>query len=283
MNRNIFRVALICLLLLISGCVIKDNKTYDSYYQDYKNSDEYEVIETYKELEQVNKIYINWIYGEVTIKENSNNNIKLEEIVEEGIEDIYKGHYCLNNDILYIHFMAPKAVYSSTNFIKHLVISVGKDLEGIEIHSISNSTNLENINSYNLKIDSISGKVELKNIKANDVVIKAVSSETSIDNLITNTIYLNNVSGNFSLKNTYVKEKIQINTVSGNVDLSTTYNPKTIDIDTTSGDISLDLTYTDNYYLSITTVLEKHNVSKGSDDIKINIKTVSGNVSHNLK
>lgn len=211
------------------------------------NLGDYDKVELYNEtynLEDVDKLNVNIVATDITIKDSEDGNIR---VVIKGKEN-RKDRYSISNDNK--NLKIEEKAYSSFCFgfcfyneevIVYLPNSFNKD---INIKGTSSDVNV--MNSYDSKMDihTVSGEIKLQD--ANDIVARTTSGDIEINDAL----------------------DVEVKTTSGEV---TIRSGKKVKVETTSGDISVDKA-------------EKLEINSTSGEVRIgktgnvNISTISGDV-----
>lgn len=281
--------------MFLVGC---DGDISMNNYQTYKNSEKYLVGNL--EVDGINEIIIDWIYGSVNIEKNNDHNISVIEETSETKEE-YKMHYFIDNGRLDIKFMGAKCQMPVHNIQKNLLIKIPSDLQKLDINVVSANVKLNSVATQELEINTLSGEIEVKNLKSEIVSIDGMSGKILIDDAIAtkldientsgqiliknveaNVIDITNVSGKNSLDNCSINTRLEIKSSSGGIEATLNKSPLTIDFDTVSGGINLETPTLIDYLLKVKTSKGTTTEEKGNKTCSITLKSMSGKITYKL-
>lgn len=278
MRKKMVLALFILCLLMFAGCKAHANVS-------YKDADKY-VAGNQEYVGELNKLYINWICGEVNLIQDDNAD-KITITEYNDLDEDKKVHSWFNDHDLYIQFAKPGYYIIDAN-LKKLEIKY-KDLNKLEVKLTSgtfNTTDIEadevlfdltsgdvNINDISadrVSFDFTSGDVNINSIEANEVKIDFTSGESNIKVIKADTLNIDLSSGNMKIQELYTKnlnyamssgdselgikacERGSFDFTSGDLSLKLPDDKYTqIKLDKTSGRFSTDKTYTkiaDDYY-----------------------------------
>ena len=178
-----------------------DNVYYEEEYDNsFKNSGIYEV-----DSEDIDKISIDWVSGDIDIVPYDGDNIVMEETARKKITDENCLRYRVKDGELSINYTTGKVAVkfgdTGDDISKKLLVKVPKGLA-----------------------DS------LKSLSVN-----SVSSDITADGFAADSMYVDTTSGNTRLSDMKIKH-FEIDMISGDLEAAFTECPNELDVDSTSGD-----------------------------------------------
>lgn len=221
----------------------------------------------------INEIDIDWIVGNIYIEESSNHEIIIRENIDIDIEEQYKMHYLLKDDVLDVKYTSSLQSLNYKFKNKDLYVYLPSEIKNININNVSSDISINNVNINSLTINSVSGYI-------------------NIDSNVINQLKIDNTSGEIILMNNKVST-CEVNSVSGNIGMSYSLMPTTMNISTTSASLTLYLNLNDCLNVSYTSIsgklssdveyIEKDgyfiiNSSNVQSDKNYKINTISGNL-----
>lgn len=204
----------------------------------------------------VSKLVINWVSGNVTVKDGNDGSISFSEKCSKDHSDDYTMRYLVDDDTLYIQYAKAGSLEKIENLRKDLTIEIPKGYEFKEV-----------------KVDTVSADVTMKNdIAAEEFYVGTVSGACKTNKTLASAdIKAETVSGDISL-NVEGAENIDCGSVSGNIGL-------TIPKDTGfSGEFS---TVSGSFHTNFDTDGNDRVFSYGDGKLSIAVSTVSGSLSIN--
>ena len=182
---------------------------------------------------------IDWVSGEVTIKEHDEDTIIIEEISKNTLEDDDKMRYIVEDGILKIRFCRNNF---NNRAKKDLVVTIpkGKQFGKFIYDSASGNLNFDELYVDIFDADSASGKITgRKLIATGEVNIDTASGATEITEAFAATkLDVDTNSGAVVVKNAEVTDEIKINLASGKVDIGLV-KMCDVDIDAASSNVTL--------------------------------------------
>lgn len=282
-------LVLIIIATMLSGCIINGGISNSVYYSDF---DKYSVGSFSKEGLENNKLYINWISGNVIVSKGNDNTFRVYEETNET-DDKYKMHYYDSDEVFYVQFCASEKIINHNFKQKDLfiVVPLNYSLENIEISSVSSGLLIKDLVLNEVDIENVSGEVKLENLNSQILSVDNVSGKVILSKVSSNDLSIDNVSGNITSEELSLN-KVDIGTVSGNISLSVINEPNEIDLDTVSGGINLSIIDELGFSVKISkvsgdfncefpTVITNKRYVHLDGTCLINISTVSGNVNIN--
>ena len=216
---------------------------------DYTNEEQYKIGDG-EIKETIKDIKINWVSGKIKIKTGDSDKIIISEENDSSNED-FKLRYLAEGETLKIQF-SKAGKWNFSNIHKELIITLPKDcqFDNFDIDSVSASCNIEGLKTKDMSVDTVSGEVNLENVYIEHFKGNAVSGDIEL-------------SGD-------IKDSVKVDAVSAKIKLTIPEDKGyTVDMDTTSGDFDSNFEYTGN----------KGRYKAGDESIKIDVDTVSGNLS----
>lgn len=238
-----------------------------SYYDD----ENYTVGSAAVNGEQINKVKIDWVNGEVEIKPTASSEITFEESGASNLNDKDKMRYKLDGDTLSIIFCGNKPNWSfMKKSNKKLVVNIpeNKKLSELSIDSVSANITIEKADATLLNIDNVSGFVSVKNASVIDFDFETISGDLDYNGEYQK-LDAESVSANISSTLSVCPREVSLQSVSGNIAISIPENDGfTFAYDKVSGSFSsdFDMTLGDDRYIY------KNGLNK------FDVETVSGNV-----
>lgn len=270
MKRKIILLFLLMFsLIALSGC--SSLNVFQYYVYDDTN---YNIgNKAYNEI--IEEINIDWIVGNVYIVQSSNHEIIIREETDIEIEDKFKMHYKLDNQILDIKFAGSNAKLNYSYKIKDLYVFLPSQMNKIQINNVSSDININNVQIKDLEIDNVSGDIQVEKSKINEIGITNVSGEIIIlDNEI-NSIEIETTSGNIGLSFAKMPHELDLSSISANITIYIeSIDSISVEFSTISGNFKSNLEYTtkgDTY------------IFNGSKENEYDVDTISGNLIINKK
>ena len=140
----------------------------------------------------------------------------------------------------------------------------------------------------NIIIDTVSGNINLDGINASNLTVKSTSSDVILrDSNISDKLDITSTSGTISLYSQTKFKNAKFKTVSGDINTDLSNNINSLDITSTSGDVILSDVNTMNnvkFDLNTTSGDINHNninLEKGTENSKVKVTTISGDIDLN--
>lgn len=269
---------------MLVGCQF-DGMIFNITEYTYLNSENYieysEFVERYGSETTFKTINVDWIAGDINIREG--NSFDIAEYCEK--EDYPPMYALLDGDELTVKYCKSGTQYMDlNNFSKTLEITV-LTVENVKVNVISSDYSIELSDINGVEVDAVSGdgNVTLNNVKT--AKFDLVSG--SIDLLASECekVKMNTVSGCITVSLSSVKE-VDFDTTSGVVDLTveSSLALSKIDFDSISGDFTAKLDGLKGFDLSFDTISGKKSLAftDGSDhsidNFKMDFDSISGNL-----
>ncbi len=272
------------------GC----SKTPYSYVYNhvYKNESDYSVGDfTYKGSD-INKVNVNWAFGNVTVVEDDGEELTVSES-NNNLTEEQKMRYLISNGVLNIQFCKSGYNGDFKGVEKKLTVKIPKGIK-VDIETLSANINLNDANPLDLELESSSGKIEIENVVVQkELSAKSSSGQIDISKIKAESVEVESSSGEIIIKEATAQKNVELESLSGNIEADDMIankieaesssgkiimhkaNAPSIEIESTSGMITIE---------SITTTDVKIEASSGAihadmlDCQSINITTSSGNV-----
>lgn len=182
----------------------------------------------------INEIDIDWIVGNIYIEKSSNHEIIIRENIDIDIEEQYKMHYLLKDDVLDVKYTSSLQSLNYKFKNKDLYVYLPSEIKKININNVSADISINNVNIDSLTINSVSGYI-------------------NIDSNVNNQLKIDNISGEIILMNNKVST-CEVNSVSGNIGMSYSMIPTTMNVSTTSASLTLYLNSNDCLNVNYTSI-----------------------------
>lgn len=284
MNRSlIMKIALYSLLIVfLLGIMILGllNREFIFSFGDYDKTELYN--ETYK-LEDIDKIDVNMVSTDVTIRASEDDNVRVIINGKENRKDKYS--ISNENNILKLEEKAYSSFCIGFCFYMEEVViylpeSYNKD---INIKGTSGNVNIMNNYDSNMKIETVSGEIKVQD--TGDIYAKSTSGDINVGNA--KNAELKSTSGDVEIKS---GKKVKISTTSGDIELE---EAEEADITSASGEIKVGKcgnvnlsTMSGDILVMDLTVNGESNINSTSGEVVVNkvndvyveTKTTSGDV-----
>lgn len=266
------KLLLIALLIIINMGLLGCSKLNVNQKYIYDDS-EYSIgNKAFKEI-TINEINIDWIVGNVYVEQSSNHELIIRESIDIDIDEKYKMHYLLKDDVLNIKYTSSLPILSYKFKNKDLYVYLPTEIEKININNVSADISINNVNIHTLTINNVSGYINIDSNTINALTIDNVSGEIILINNKVTQCNIASVSGNIGMSYLALPKKMDISLTSATMTLYlNTKDSLKISFSTISGKFISDLDYTtkDNYYLI--------NNSSSQIESVYEVDTVSGNL-----
>jgi len=206
-----FIILFLLFIFILSGC------TSLSVFQYYVYDDSNYNIGNKAYNGEVQTIQIDWIVGNINIIKSTNHEIIINEEVDIEIEDIFKVHSKLENNILDIKFAGSSCKLEHSYKVKNLYVYLPTEINEININNISADIKINFVNIKDLTINNISGDIMIEDTSLNKVNLRNTSGEIIMMNNKINIVEVTSISGNVGLSFVNSPEKIVATTTSANV------------------------------------------------------------------
>jgi len=180
--KSIKKCVAIC--AAVAGCVLAGCEGHglqiDGGKYRYDDSSRYLAGSNSFEAGAVRGISVDWIAGDVILREGEGDRIVFTETTEET-DEAYMLHYYLKGSELKIEFQA-SATEVRENFSKDLVIEypAGHGFSEVEIDTASANVTVSGLTATELSVDTASGRVSLGCKSVNDVSADTASGDIEI-------------------------------------------------------------------------------------------------------
>lgn len=232
----------------------------------------------------INSIDIDWVAGEVTVRQHDGAQIVVTEYAQRELRDNERFRVRTDGDTLEIDFYE-RGLRLRNVPPKRLQVLVPRELsEGmreLEIDSVSGAITVEGINAERFDVESISGEINA-NGAFQRVDLNSVSGAINFVSTAESTrIDSESISGTINITGAF--DRVDVDTVSGSVTISSTIVPSSVDISSVSGGITIYLPDTDAISVNHSSVSGRLSSdiphTTGGRDAQIQVSTVSGSTS----
>ena len=190
------------------------------------------------DAENVEKIVIIWISGDITLIQSEEQDLSFSEDATDLNEE-RQMHTLLENGVLYVQFCASGYSLTATSLEKDLTVEIPAGIE-LELNTVSGSVNMDGVRLGNVRMDVVSAAVTLGEVTFDSMLLYDVSGGMTADVLHGEQLYCSTVSGTVQIKDAQVSRP-WIETVSGDVSVGA-MTATDFEIYTTSGEVSLTMT-----------------------------------------
>lgn len=251
--------------LTLSSCTFTLNENGEVNGVKYENAENYSIGSCSFNYNEYDSIKINWVLGDIVVKQTENTTLKIYEKVKDADDD-YKMHYVIENRVLKVQFWASGYTAIASGEEKALTIELPNTTNAdIVINTVSSNIICDGELKLNSgEFDTVSGDMDIYGVTANKVLFVSISGNIKVKKLTVNDAAFGTISGNVDISLKSV-QTLDIETVSGNVILKINSVGATVVFETVSG------TYTAN---------QKDGIY-GNGLAQITVGTISGNLSVN--
>jgi len=247
--------------------------------------------------EGIRCIKVNWLSGHVDIARYDGDEIIFNESANRELHQDEMMRYKVSGNELKIAFSEDdkklmKGLFN--NLQKTLTLCIPKDLQVLDVDTISAGIAVDTVTTEILKLKTISGSVSALNLTVSEEIkTNTVSGSIYIDNITTfREIDCNSVSGSIKLNGIKAFHNVKCNTVSGSINVQCMECPQNSKCNTVSGRIEISLPENNGFHATYTSVSGKMNCAfpciienkgyiykEGGSELKFS--TVSGGISIN--
>ncbi len=285
MKKLCILLSLLSLLVLLTSCV-----SFGSSFYFYDNADMYTAGSGSADKNEISRIEIDWIDGEVIVEYADTEEITFSDGDSYVGDD--KMHYAVMGSTLKIKYCG-SGIKIDAPKDKTLTVRIPEGLDGIslDVECVSSELTVGDLSLRSLDAETVSGNVYInKTVIEHDLSVSGVSAKLSLlDVSAPSSISLETVSGKVAASFLSKIDELELDTVSGDGELTFTYLPNEADLDTTSGDISLIFSRNDGFTLELDKVsgdivtdidltLRRGEYIYGDGGKDINVDTVSGDL-----
>lgn len=221
--------------------VNKNIESIGSINYKYEDSNKYSIGSASID-DEISRINIDWIDGEVVIIPSNSNKISFNETCSAPLSDAMKVHYFVDRGLLNIKYCASGS-WKIENLEKKLTVSIPSDiLNVLEIECISSDIDISKVNANRFDIDSVSGNIDIADINLKNIEVNTISGNIkgNFDGQVSDASF-ETVSGNIELYYDSFK-KLDIESISGDVALNPASElDATLEFESVSGDIFSDI------------------------------------------
>ena len=247
--------------------------------------------------EGIKCIKVGWISGHVDVVKYDGNDIIFNESANRELNEDQMMRYKIVGNELKIIFSAdgkglPKGLFN--NLSKTLTLCIPKELEVLDIDTVSAGIAADAVTSEILKLKTVSGSVSALNLSISaQINVNTVSGSIYIDNITAfREIDTHSVSGSIKLNGIKAFHNVKCNTVSGSINVQCIECPQGLNCGTVSGRIEVSLPENEGFnarYSSVSgkmtcgfpCMVEKNRLIYKEGSAEMSFNTVSGGISIN--
>lgn len=253
MKRKRITASICASLLSLVGCT--SNKVNEVNNIVYDNAEEYSIGSFKYDSMNISKVVIDWISGEVNVKQMSDNILNVTEN-SEPLKEEQKVHYLVKDNTLFIRYCKSGYMGVINRQYKKLYVELPKDIDldcsitsanltaedlflnSLTLSSISGMSKFNNVTTNHLKYNATSGGLNGNSIiSMNEAKFESISGNINFSKMKSESFYSNTTSGNLSIGE-LVSDSISTNTISGKTEVKD-INGKKMTISSSSGSINL--------------------------------------------
>ncbi len=147
---------------------------------------------------EVENLNIQWIRGNVELRFTENDEVRITEFSSVPLEEREKTAITLEDGELSIAWGKDK-IRQNIPYSKHLLVELpqqcAREMEDVEIKSISGTIRLNGLSADTVTLSQISGRIEVSNLRADDLKLSAVSGQITARDLQADDLDISGVSG----------------------------------------------------------------------------------------
>ncbi len=230
----------ICPVLMFSGC-------HTVTYEKYDHADKYTAGNFSYQANQIEHVEVNWVAGEIQIKQSTDSTLHAEEN-GTSLSAEQQLHSYIDGTVLRIQYCASRYRGEIDGAQKHLTLEIPQGIS-LSVNSVSGNICSDRLLVRNLDFDSVSGEIRIGSLETDYAEIDSVSGDIRLSLLQCKTLKADTTSASVTL-------------------ILTDDFGAEIDFETVSGDFKSDRLYQ---------IQDKKKIL-GSGDCKIEVETVSGNL-----
>lgn len=186
MKKKLLSFSFILLLIFISPLLLSCSSNTEnliSRFYSYDNFEEYLLGANNIDSKSIKHIDVDWISGNIKVESSIGSSINFYEIVDADVEDIYKLHYRIINNTLYIKFVASQESFKYSFKTKDLYIQIPEQmiLESLTINSVEANVYMNNVNINTVNHQSIDGNFECSKSSLRDISLKTTGIVYFVD------------------------------------------------------------------------------------------------------
>ena len=197
----------------------------------------------YTVTDNINKIEINWVSGDILIQRGGDK-ITVEESREDGLElsEGQKMRIVSAGGELKINFDSNNIINIGTGYKKALIVTVPEKIEidTLYVSSVSADANINGFALTEFESETTSGNVALEDITAKEASFEGTSGDLFVSGCTFDEFESETTSGNVVLEDTSAKEA-SFDGTSGDIFVSCCSFDE-FELDSTSGNLRIDLT-----------------------------------------
>ncbi len=247
-------MVLLTVVSLLSGCMVPTRHDVS-----YMFADRYVVGNGSCDAENVDRIEINWVDGEITLVQGDDAEVLYTE-EGTGLSAAQQMHTLLENGVLYIQYCESDYRGRIPGEQKNLTLTLPAGMK-IDINNVSGTIRADGIFLGAARIDTVSAQVILGEVDFSSLYVYGVSGDLTADVLRGEEMYCSTASGALRVKDMQV-ERPWFESVSGSAEINSMCAAD-FEFYTTSGDVALTMlqdfpgsinTVSGNVFLSLPTL-----------------------------
>jgi Uncharacterized conserved protein len=247
--------------------------------------------------EGIKCITVGWVSGHVDVVKYDGEDIIFNESANRELNEDQMMRYKIVGNELKIVFSAdgkslPKGIFN--NLSKTLTLCIPKELQVLNVDTVSAGIAAEGISTEILKLKTVSGSLNALNLSVSaEIDANTVSGSIYVDNITAfREINTHSVSGSIKLNDIKAFHNVKCNTVSGSINVQCMDCPQGLHASTVSGRIEVSLPENDGFSAKYSSVsgkmtcgfpcmIEKNHLIYKDGGAEMRFNTVSGGISIN--
>ena len=247
--------------------------------------------------EGIKSIKVDWLSGHVDIVKYDGEEIIFNESANRELSEDDMMRYKIVGTELKILFSAdqkglPRGFFN--NLSKTLTLCVPKELQVLDINTVSASIAADGITTEILKLNTVSGSANAINLSvSSEIKVNTVSGSIYIDNITAfREINAHSVSGSIKLNGIKAFHNVKCDAVSGSINVQCMECPQGLKCGAVSGRIEVSLPENDGFNAKYNSVsgkmtcgfpcmIEKNRLTYKDGGAEMSFHTVSGGISIN--
>lgn len=261
MKKKIMYFSFLLFVIFISPLMLSCNSNSEnliSRFYSYDNFEEYLLGANNIDANSIKHIDVDWISGNIKIDSSTGSTINFYEIIDADVEDIYKIHYRIVNNTLYIKFVASQDNFKYSFKTKDLYIQIPEEmiLESLTLNSVDANTYINSVSINTINYQSIDGNFECSkstlgdvtlkttgiiyfvDLKNNSLKINGTNPKVTLDVISSNFVYIRDNSGEIRIKRSNINN-LNITSLDSAIDVELLTKKSSITIDTFDSEVSI--------------------------------------------
>lgn len=251
-----------CVAILLLGLLVVGIRgdfpwfglTVDHWYN-YANSQQYTTGGGSAGMEEVSKLEVHWLAGEVNVVAYEGPVLTFSESSKTALDEDEMMRYYLNEGWLIIQYCAPQRGFSfNQQQDKILTIQVprGHSLLELEIETANSSLEIQDISAQTIGLEVVSGLIRLSAVTSAKLTMEAVNGDIIAGRIHAEQCRAESISGDIEITGQWGQMKCE--TVSGTIRAFAGAETEQMDLETVSGNITLELTDNEGFTAAYGTV-----------------------------